>query len=423
MKKTAAFILSAALTLSMGVTDILAADAGMFNFQRVNFYQDGQFTDVAPTAWYSTDAGIVYELGLMQGVSQDCFDPSGTVTTAQTIAIAARLHSIYNTGSGEFEADGPWYKPYVDYGKEYGIITGEPELSAAATRAQFVDILSRAMPEDSLEAINRVDENAIPDVKSRDEFSESIYRFYRAGILTGSGSRSAFYPGSSISRAEAAAVIVRMADKDRRRSFTLQYSGPDLTAQEKKDDSFFEDSAILGNSLVEGLRLFSKLKSIDYYSATSVSVVSATKTKNVKLKDGTKGTLVQSLCQKQYDKIYIELGINEIGGNVETFIQRYGGMIDSIREAEPNADIYILSVLPVTKNKSNSGTVFNMKRVKMYNEALYKLAEEKQCYYMDVCSAFQGSDGYLPSSWSSDGVHLYGKYYSVWENCMRTLYR
>ena len=63
-----------------------------------------------------------------------------------------------------------------------------------------------------------------------------------------------------------------------------------------------------------------------------------------------------------------------------------------------------------------------MTRVNLYNAALYKLAGEKQCYYMDVCSAFLGSDGYLPASWSTDGVHLQARYYSVWEECMRTLY-
>lgn len=423
MKKAAAFLLSVVLAFSTGVTGAMAAEAGMSHFQKVNAYSDGQFSDVAPGDWYAADVRTAYELGLMGGESDGYFNAAGQITVAQAIIMAARLHSIYHTGSRGFMAGDPWYAPYISYAKEHGIVTGEPDIFAPATRAQLADLLSRALPAAELESINQVDVNAIPDVKAGNPYADSIYMLYRAGVLTGSGSRRAFYPGSSVSRAEAAVIIARMADKSLRKSFALplQYTGPGLTAQEAQGDSFFANSAILGNSLVEGLRMFSNLKSLHYFSATSVSVVSATQTKNVRLADGSTGTLVQSLCQGQYDRIYIELGINEIGGNVDTFIQRYGNMIDTIRAAESNADIYILSVLPVTRAKSQAGS-FNMTRVNLYNAALSQLAAEKQCYYMDVCSAFLGSDGYLPSGWSSDGVHLYAKYYSVWENCMRTLY-
>ena len=423
MKRAAALLLSAALALSAGITDAQAAVSGMSNFQRVNTYFSGQFTDVTPEDWYNADIGRAYELGLMGGEADDYFNAAGQITVAQAIITAARLHSIYHTGSRGFLSGDPWYAPYISYAKEQGIITGDPDIFAPATRAQFADILSRAMPAGDLEPINEIGVDAIPDVKAGSEYADSIYMLYRAGILTGSNARHAFYPKSSISRAEAAVIVARMADKSLRKGgLTLQYTGPDLTAMEAQDDSFFEHSAILGNSLVEGLRLFSNLKTLHYFSATSVSVISATQTKNVRLNNGSMGTLVQSLCQQQYDKIYIELGINEIGRSVDNFIQYYSGMIDTIRAAEPEADIYIISVLPVTRAKSQSGQVFNMPRINLYNGALYQLAVEKQCYYMDVCSAYLGSDGFLPSNWSSDGVHLYAKYYSVWENCMRTLY-
>ena len=422
MEKAVSLLLSITLALSAGMTGTAAVTPDMSNFQKVNTYNDGQFSDVAPEDWYSANVAAVYELGLMGGESGSYFNANGPVTMVQAIVMAARLHSVYSTGSCEFEAASPWYEPYVNYAKEHGIITENTSIYGLASRARFADVLSRALPPDELEQINEIAANAIPDVKTGDDCAESIYMLYRAGIVGGSNFRKAFFPKSSISRAEAAAILARMADKSLRKSVTLEYSGPDLTELESKDDSFFANSAILGNSLVEGLRLYSNLKSIHYFSATSVSVVSAMKTKNVRLRNGSTGTLVQSLCQDQYDKIYIELGINEIGGNVNTFITNYGNMIDTIRAAEPNADIYILSLLPVTRSKSASSTSFNMTRVNLYNDALYKLAGEKQCYYMDVCSAFRGSDGYLPASWSWDGVHLQAKYYSVWENCMRTLY-
>ena len=424
MKKLISFILSTILTLSGNTTGVMAS-GGMLNFQHVNTYTSGQFTDVAPDDWYNASVGAAYELGLMSGESVNYFNAAGRITVAQAIVMAARLHKIYNTGSGNFDsakAGDIWYDPYVRYARENGIISDIQNPDDAATRAQFADILSRALPKDAFEQINDISADTIPDVKTGDEYADSIYMLYRAGIVAGSNLRGTFRPKNIISRAEAAAIITRMTDKSLRQSFTLGYSGPDLTVQEEMDDSFFENAAILGNSLVDGLMLYSNLKTMKYFSGTSVSVVSATMTKSRTLKNGSSGTLVQALCQEQHDKIYIELGINEIGGDLDYFIRVYGNMLDTIRAAEPDADIYILSILPVTKGRSDSSPAFNMPRVNMYNEALYTLAEEKQCYYMDLCSALEGDDGYLPSDWSFDGVHLHAQYYSVWENCMRTMY-
>lgn len=422
MKRLISFLLSMVLTMGGSPTGVMAAGGGMLNFRAVATYQNGQYTDVAPDAWYNASVAAAYEQGLMTGEGVDFFNAAGQITVAQTIVLAARLHRIYNTGTSDFEPGDTWYGPYVDYARENGIIAGEPILWTAATRGQFVDILSRALPKEVFDQINDIADNMIPDVKTGDEYAGSIYMLYRAGVVTGSNSRGSFYPNNTISRAEAAAIVTRMTDRSLRHSFTLEYSGPDLTAQPEMDDSFFENSAILGNSLVEGLRLYSNMKSITYFSDTSVSVVSATQTRTKRLKNGQTGTLVQALIEEPHDKIYIELGINEIGSDVNYFIDVYGKMLDTIIEAQPDAEIYVLSVLPVTQKKSNSSTVFNMTRVNMYNEALYQLAADKQCHYMDVCSALQGDDGYLPSGWSGDGVHLHAQYYSVWENCMRTLY-
>lgn len=413
-----------AVTLAFGEAAVAAAapTPGMENFRPVAVYSDGQFADVAPESWFQPSVERAYELGLVSGEEAGLFNGQGQVTVVQAIVMAARLHKIYYTGSGQFDPAEPWYQPYVDYAREAGILTQEPELFAAATRAQFVDLLARALPGESLAPINEIGDNAIPDVKADTPCAGSIYTLYRAGVVTGDFPRGAFRPQSGISRAEAAAILARMADESLRQSFTLTYNGPDLAAQAWMDDSFFENAAILGNSLVDGLRMFSDLHSLHYFCATSVSVTSAATKRDTLLKDGTRGTLVEAICQEPYDRIYIELGINEIGSPVEDFIRRYGAVIDTIQGANPGTDIYILSVLPVTRSKSNSGGPYTMPRVNMYNEALHQLAADKQCYYMDVCSAFLGEDGYLPSGWSSDGVHLYAKYYAIWEACMRTLY-
>ena len=43
---------------------------------------------------------------------------------------------------------------------------------------------------------------------------------------------------------------------------------------ERVDDTYFADAAFLGNSLMDGLRLFGRLEHGDFYSGTSASVIS-----------------------------------------------------------------------------------------------------------------------------------------------------
>ena len=197
---------------------------------------------------------------------------------------------------------------------------------------------------------------------------------------------------------------------------------PDLSAREAKDDEFFSDAAFMGNSLMDGFRLFSGLTTCDYYAATSMTVVGATTKACITLDSGAAGTLVDGLSQKPYGKIYILLGINEIGFDVETFIDYYSTMLDTIIAAQPDCDIYIMGITPVSAAKSASGEVFNMTRITEYNTALHQLAADKGCYYMDLVSALAGPDGYLPASETSDGVHFSTKVYQTWLDYVRTHY-
>lgn len=199
-------------------------------------------------------------------------------------------------------------------------------------------------------------------------------------------------------------------------------AAPDLSAREAKDDEFFSDAAFMGNSLMDGFRLFSGLTTCDYYAATSMTVVGATTKSCITLDSGAAGTLVDGLIQKPYGKIYILLGINEIGFDVETFIDYYGKMLDTIIAAQPDCDIYIMGITPVSAAKSASGEVFNMTRITEYNTALHQLAADKGCYYMDLVSALAGPDGYLPASETSDGVHFSTKVYQTWLDYVRTHY-
>ena len=228
MKKSATLavrVLAAVLAyaaLLMLAPAAFAAEAGSLdNFKATETYTEGQFTDV-PQAWYAASVKTAYELGLMKGVGSGQFNPTGNISIMETIVLACRIHKTYYTGDGSFVQGKPWYQVYLDYAVANGIIVKDqyPDYQAKATRAVFAQVLAKALPAEALPVINRVDDDAIPDVSSSLPYAAPIYQLYRAGILTG-GTDGAFSPAARIARSEAAAIAARMARPAERRSVTL----------------------------------------------------------------------------------------------------------------------------------------------------------------------------------------------------------
>ena len=225
-KKLLSLFLAAVLACGLAPA---ALAAGMSNFGSVRRYPTGKFTDVPASAWYAESVQTAYVLGLVEGVSDTAFNPEGSITIGSTVALAARLHSIYNTGSADFTQGSPWYQVYVDYAVANGTITpGQfADYNANATRRQFAGILAHALPEEELEAINEVEDGAIPDVADSSENYDEIYLLYRAGVLTGSDDKGTFAPETTIDRASVAAIVSRMAMRFQRESVTLTLPEPE----------------------------------------------------------------------------------------------------------------------------------------------------------------------------------------------------
>jgi len=196
-----------------------AAAEGLTNFSFVNEYTPGLFTDVDPNEWYAVNVEMAYRYGLINGNSPTTFGPDSNLKISETIKLAACMHSIYFNGSLSFIQGTPWYQVYVDYAKENRIITSDyKNYDAYVNRAEFAKIFANALPDDALQAINTVDDNALPDVRISDDFGSAAYKLYRAGILTGNDDKGTFYPNSNIMRKEAAAIVTRMADPSLRKS-------------------------------------------------------------------------------------------------------------------------------------------------------------------------------------------------------------
>jgi hypothetical protein len=182
-------------------------------FDRSRIYDDNLFSDVKKGDWYSSYIKSAYEISLIDGAGNGTFCPNGKITLAQVLKIACIVRSTYEGYDGGFTLKTtPWYQVYLKYALTDGIVTdGEfTNWDAPATRAQMAYILVNAVPDDQLAAINAV--KTLPDVKETDKYGTDIFTLYRAGVLTGSDSEGIFYSNSSITRAEAVAIVSRIID-------------------------------------------------------------------------------------------------------------------------------------------------------------------------------------------------------------------
>ncbi|NCB42580.1 MAG: S-layer homology domain-containing protein [Clostridia bacterium] len=193
---------------------------GLNNFTEKNIYTRGMFLDMPHTfmPWYESYVESVVRMGLMKGHSDGNFLPEDNVRLSEVIAMASRLHNIYNGGSGEFSQGPLWYSIYVNYAISNGIIAeGDfDDYERFATRAEMAYVFASAVPPEALKEINVV--NSIRDVNAATAYDAEIFALYRAGVVTGY-SDSSFQPLSTISRSECAAIIARLANRQLRVTF------------------------------------------------------------------------------------------------------------------------------------------------------------------------------------------------------------
>ena len=223
MRKFVSFFLALAIAAGL-CAPALAVEEGLANFQKVHSYTEGQFTDVAAESWCAESVRAAVEYGLMDGVGGGRFAPDGSLTLAQTVVMACRIHSIYLGEAPDYSGGEPWYQPYLDYALDSGLITrdySDGELGQAVTRADFAVIVGAALPDEALPEISSIEEGAIPDVAAKDPCYEAVYRLYRAGVLTGNDASGTFAPDSGINRGSAAALVSRMVDPSLRRQISL----------------------------------------------------------------------------------------------------------------------------------------------------------------------------------------------------------
>ncbi len=180
--------------------------------------------------------------------------------------------------------------------------------------------------------------------------------------------------------------------------------------------AIFEGALLIGDSRTEGMRMYSGITGADFFCGKSMSIDKVMGGKQVNI-NGSNMSVFDVLSSKQYTRIYICLGMNELGWvSVDDFCTQYQQLLDKIKELQPDAECLIELLFPVTtaKSEAEKDKVVNNERIYFYNTKLIELANNNGIRYLNPDAPLIDENGALKAEATSDGVHINSEYCKKW---------
>ncbi len=189
---------------------------------------------------------------------------------------------------------------------------------------------------------------------------------------------------------------------------------PQPTTYEFKtvEQSYYDDVLFLGDSRMVGMRDYSSLKNATYYCSEGLSVFKLFE-KDIVSTDAGKITVEAALQQRAFGKIYIMLGINEIGYPANSFSSKYAQVVARIQELQPDTPIVLLSILHVSAAKSASDDLFTNANINARNAMIQQMADNEKVFYLDLNYAVDDESGALNAEYTGDSIHLKANCYEL----------
>lgn len=175
----------------------------------------------------------------------------------------------------------------------------------------------------------------------------------------------------------------------------------------------FEDTLFIGDSRTVGLKEYADLGEADVFASSGMSVFKIFDTR-VSVKGKGKPSLEELLTSKEYKRIYLMLGINELGYGFSRSSGKYREVVGKIQSLQPHAVLYLEANLHVTKHKSDSDPVFQNAGIDKFNRYIKDMTDGSTMIYLDVNELFDDGTGSLAPEYTADDSHVLGKYYAAW---------
>ena len=212
------------------------------------------------------------------------------------------------------------------------------------------------------------------------------------------------------------------------RRLSVQTTGDGTTAMDFRlaaqpespavDRSWFADVSFLGDSLTQGMQMYSTgLPESHFCAYKGVGPSAIVNGSTCKRADGQTEIPMDVLTARQPRALYILLGTNVLNrdGDYSSFLTYYRLMLDMISQSLPNTTIYVQSITPVRPEVRQTHPGLYKERLCEINDALAAIALEKGCTFLNLWEVLADENGDLKAEYAQpDGYHVKSDGYSVW---------
>lgn len=172
-----------------------------------NGNQTLSFTDVSRGDWFYVTVQQAFDQGYMKGISEERFAPNQIMTCAEFISVLYRMNTNDTQETGE-----TWYDSAVNWGKDNGILSesasGAFSPLEPITREQGITMMYNLAKHLGRPTSSKADLSTFADAEAVSDFAqEAVQWAVGSSLLSGDGSN--LNPNASLTRAEAATVLVR----------------------------------------------------------------------------------------------------------------------------------------------------------------------------------------------------------------------
>ena len=392
-----------------------------------------RFSDVSENEWFYGPVTWLAEQGILCGFEDGTFRPKDTLTEAQLVKLMLKP---LMTEEAEEPGGAGWWRPYGEFGLREGILTEKDmeSMTAEASRLRVAQLLARLplLPVGEETQVAPDLDRILPGIADLEEIPEeardAVITVYAAGIMEGYDD-ACFHPERTLTRAEGAAVILRLLLPEERVP-KLRYAVP---------DEWFADALILGNSHCGGLSMYGDMPCPDFCFSYGGSIFTGLNTV-CRDRHERSFTLRSLLEQKQYAKIILIYGTNEMGYDIYYLRPFFAAFLDKLAQVQPDAEFWLCSAPPVNPEmvrgekedpeeeqedqaeqeepEAEQEEIFTVEKCLAINALIAELAEEKGMGLIDVFSLFADADGVLPPECTGDGIHLTRECYRAWGQWM-----
>jgi lysophospholipase L1-like esterase len=125
---------------------------------------------------------------------------------------------------------------------------------------------------------------------------------------------------------------------------------------------------------------------------------------------------LDEITRHKPSKIFLLVGINDLifGKKTEAIAITYRNIVASIRNATPDSELFLQSVLPVNNTLKKTGV--ENSGIAQLNTEIAQIAKAYALPYLDIYAELTDASGNLSPQFTEDGIHLNASGYLAWKN-------